>query len=168
MQHDVRAEIVLQRSLALCQSLVGRDASCASNPLVNLGVFARDRGDNVAAEAYYRRAFAIRAPLVGADNPDLIPLLNNLANVYHAVGDDARALATHFQALTIEEKALAPYHRYALLTAGQHRDHQGSGRGYCDGDRISASYRSNRREAARTEYGGRLGAAETRVRARRV
>ena len=118
MLHDVRAEIMLQRSLALCQSVVGRDASCASNPLVNLGVFARDRRDNVAAEAYYRRAFAIRAPLVGADNPDLIPLLNNLANVYHAVGDDARALATHFQALTIEEQALAPYHRYALLTAG--------------------------------------------------
>ena len=118
MQHDARAEQTLQRALSLCETLRGRDAPCAANPLVNLGVFAHDRRDNTAAEAYYRRAFAIRAPIIGAENPDLIPLLNNLANVYHSVGDDARALETHFQALHIEENALGPYHRYALLTAG--------------------------------------------------
>ena len=118
MQHDARAEQTLQRSLSLCETLRGRDANCAANTLVNLGVFAHDRRDNSAAEAYYRRAFAIRAPIIGADNPDLVPLLNNLANVYHSVGDDARALETHFQALHIEENALGPYHRYALLTAG--------------------------------------------------
>jgi tetratricopeptide (TPR) repeat protein len=118
MKHDARAEQTLQRSLSLCETLRGRDANCAANTLVNLGVFAHDQRDNTAAEAYYRRAFAIRAPIIGADNPDLVPLLNNLANVYHSIGDDARALETHFQALHIEENALGPYHRYALLTAG--------------------------------------------------
>ena len=118
MQHDARAEDVLQQSLALCQTLRGHDANCAVNPLTNLGLAARDRRDNATAEAYYRRAFAIREPIVGSGNPDLVPLLNNLANVYHAVGDDARALETHFQALRIEESALGPYHRYALLTTG--------------------------------------------------
>ena len=118
MQHDARAEATLQRSLTLCETLRGTGSNCLPPTLVNLGVFARDRGDNAAAEAYYRRAFAIRAPIVGVDNPDLVPLLNNLANVYHAAGDDARALDTHFQALRIEEKALGPYHRYALLSTG--------------------------------------------------
>jgi CHAT domain-containing protein len=120
MQHDARAEDELQRSLTLCETLRGHDANanCMANPLVNLGVFARDRRDYTTAEAYYRRAFAIREPIVGADNPDLIPLLNNLANVYHAVGDDARALETHFHALRIEEHALGPYHRYAMLSIG--------------------------------------------------
>lgn len=118
MQRDPRAENTLQRSLMLCETLRGHDANCAANPLVNLGVFAKDHGDYAAAEAYYRRAFAIRAPIVGPDNPDLIPLLNNLANVYNAVGDVARALETHFEALRIEEHALGPYHRYVLLSMG--------------------------------------------------
>jgi CHAT domain-containing protein len=118
MQHDARAEEMLQRALALCETLRGRDANCAANPLLNLGVAARDRGDFATAAAYYRRSLAIREPIVGADNPDLIPMLNNLANVYHSVGDDAQALATHARALRIEEQALGPYHRYALLSAG--------------------------------------------------
>jgi CHAT domain-containing protein/tetratricopeptide (TPR) repeat protein len=118
MQHDARAEEVLQRSLTLCETLRGQDANCMANPLLNLGVFARDRRDFATAEAHYRRAFAIREPIVGADNPDLIPLLNNLANVYHAGGDDTRALETHFQALRIAQNALGPYHRYALISLG--------------------------------------------------
>jgi CHAT domain-containing protein len=118
MQRDQRALDTLQRSLTLCERLREFDTNCMAPPLVNLGVAAKDRGDFTAAEAYYRRALAIRQPIVGADNPDLIPNLNNLANLYNSMGDHARALDAHFQALRIEEHGLSPYHRYALLTAG--------------------------------------------------
>ena len=118
MQHDPRALDTLQRSLGLCETLRGPESNCMAPALVNLGVAARDGGDLAAAEAYYRRALAIRQPIVGTDNPDLIPTLNNLANLYNSAGDHVRALDAHFQALRIEEQALSPYHRYALLTAG--------------------------------------------------
>jgi tetratricopeptide (TPR) repeat protein len=118
MQRDQRALDTIQRSLTLCERLREFDTNCMAPPLVNLGVAAKDRGDFAAAEAYYRRALAIRQPIVGADSPDLIPNLNNLANLYNSMGDHARALDAHFQALRIEEHGLSPYHRYALLTAG--------------------------------------------------
>jgi hypothetical protein len=105
--------------MAVCEALRGRtDTNCDHNTLANLGVFAKDHGDFLAAEAYYKRSLASRTPVVGADSVDLIPLLNNPANTYHSLGDDARALGMHYQALRAEERSLGPYHRYALLTAG--------------------------------------------------
>lgn len=115
---DPRAGDVLQRALTLCERLRGSDSNCVVNPLVNLGVFERQRGDNATAEAHYRRAIAIRERILGPDNRDLIPMLNNLANVYHADSDDAQALETHYHALRIEERAVGPYHRYTQLSTG--------------------------------------------------
>ena len=48
---------------------------------------------------YDSRALSMREQMLGADHLDIAPLLNNLAIIYHATGDDARALSFHFRAL---------------------------------------------------------------------
>jgi len=45
-------------------------------------------------------------------------VLNNLANVYRATGNDAKALETHFRALRMWERTVGPYGRETLLVVG--------------------------------------------------
>ena len=70
------------------------------------------------AIAYNMRALAIRERAVGSDHPDVAHILTNLANVYRATGDMARALDTHFRALRIWEHAAGPYQQATLLSVG--------------------------------------------------
>ena len=44
--------------------------------------------------------------------------MNNLANVYRASGNDARALETHLRALGIWERTAGPYQRGTLISVG--------------------------------------------------
>ncbi|MBA2503919.1 MAG: CHAT domain-containing protein, partial [Pyrinomonadaceae bacterium] len=58
----------------------------------------------------YQRSLAIREKALGAQHPDVAVSLNNLAGLYEAKGDYARAEPLHLRALTIWEKALGVEH----------------------------------------------------------
>ena len=97
----------------------GRRAITSARRCRTSGIVARERKDYATAGAYYTRALAIRERIVGPDHPDVAQLLNNLANIYRATGDDARSLETHFRALRIWEKQRGgPYQRGTLLSVG--------------------------------------------------
>ena len=84
----------------------------------NLGIVARERKDYAKAVEYDTRALSIREKIVGADHPDIAPLLNNLANVQRSTGHDAEALATYFRALRIWETTRGPYFPATLNVVG--------------------------------------------------
>ena len=57
-----------------------------------------------------RKAVEIRGDLLGQDNPDYATSLNNLARLYWAMGDRARAEPLYRQALAIQKEALGADH----------------------------------------------------------
>ena len=53
---------------------------------------------------------AIREKALGPEHPDTAASLNNLAALYYAMGDYAKAEPLYRRALAIYEKALGPEH----------------------------------------------------------
>ncbi|WP_437667593.1 tetratricopeptide repeat protein [Sorangium sp. So ce1182] len=63
-----------------------------------------------AALSLARRALELREKALGPEHPDVATSLNNVAELYRATGDHARAVPLHERALAIREKALGPRH----------------------------------------------------------
>ncbi len=82
-----------------------------------------------AVEPLYLRALAIREKALGPNHPNAAISLNNLAALYRARGEYAKAEPLYLRALEILEKALGPNHpnvataleNYALLLAATNR-----------------------------------------------
>jgi tetratricopeptide (TPR) repeat protein len=62
------------------------------------------------ARPLYERALAIREKVLGAEHPDTVLSLNNLALLLHTQGDNEGARPLYERALAIREKALGPEH----------------------------------------------------------
>jgi tetratricopeptide (TPR) repeat protein len=57
-----------------------------------------------------RQALAIREKTLGPEHPETAQGLNNLARLYEAIGDQAKAEPLYRRTLAIREKALGPEH----------------------------------------------------------
>ena len=94
-------------------------------------------------------------------------LLNNLANIYRATGDDDRSLDDALPRAAHLGEARRPVPARHAGVGRQHRqDLRGEG-DIAQGHRVSAPRRRHHRNAAGAESGGRLGAAEAGVRQQR-
>lgn len=77
----------------------------------NLGVLAQQKGDLVAAAAYYRRAIEA--------NPGYSEALTNLAGIEDGLGDKAGARRDYLAALALAPSAPIPYDDYGLFLEKQ-------------------------------------------------
>ncbi|HLF84140.1 MAG TPA: CHAT domain-containing protein, partial [Blastocatellia bacterium] len=68
------------------------------------------------AEPLYQRALAFGEKALGPDHPHVATALNNLAALYRAKGDYAKAEPLYQRALAIGEKALGPDHPYVATS----------------------------------------------------
>ena len=60
--------------------------------LNNLALIYRTQGNNARATPLYQRALAITEQILGSENPGIIEILYNLAELQHVQGDIAGAI----------------------------------------------------------------------------
>ena len=106
----VRAEPLLQRSLATYEKALGPDHLYVAGSLNNLAHFYKTKGDYVRAEPLFQRSLATYEKVLGPDHPLVARSLNNLAGLYQDKGDYVRAEPLFQRSLAIREKALGPDH----------------------------------------------------------
>ena len=75
-----------------------------------------EQGDYTAALPLFKRALAINEKTLGAQHPDTVTSLHNLAVVYYSQGDYAVALPLYKRALAIREKTLGAQHPDTALS----------------------------------------------------
>jgi CHAT domain-containing protein len=114
-----RAEPLLLRSLQIGEKKYGRDSYQVSMQLQNLGLIAQEKSKDYprALELYWRAERNLEHS-VGAENPRVAGILNNIANVYKSQGEYAKALELHQRVFSILQAALGPYHGLTLISIG--------------------------------------------------
>ncbi len=110
------AELLLQRSLAICEQQLGLEHLDTANSAITLGWLYRHQGRYAEAEPLYQRALAIREQQLGSEHPDTATSLNNLAINYDHQGKYAEAEPLYQRALAICEQQLGPLHRDTTLS----------------------------------------------------
>jgi len=80
--------------------------------LTKAGTYLRERGQYVDAEPLLVRALAICEQLLGAEHPDIVLALNNLAELYQRQGKYEPAEPLYQRALLICEQLLGSEHPY--------------------------------------------------------
>jgi len=73
-------------------------------------------GEYRRALPLFERALAIREKALGAEHPDTVSSLNNLAEVHRSMGAFDRALPLYERSLAIREKVLGPKHRATAIS----------------------------------------------------
>ena len=111
-----RGEPLLIRALEAIEQRFGADSIRVSNPLLSLGIIARERGQYSRALEYLERAYGVRERALGKDHRETASLLISIANVHNASGDYERALGTYAKARDVLETTAGPYHSLTLLT----------------------------------------------------
>lgn len=91
----------LERSLAICEQVLGLDHPDTAISLNNLGYLLEAQGGLAGTQPYYERALAIRERVLGSDHPDTANSLNNLGYLQYSQGNLSRAKAYYERALTI-------------------------------------------------------------------
>lgn len=107
-----RKEVVdlLERSLAICEKILGPDHVAAANSLDNLARIYVVLGRYAEAVPKYQRSLAIREKTLGPDHVDVANSLNNLALLHKTMGRYAQALPLYQRSLAIRERSLDPEH----------------------------------------------------------
>jgi tetratricopeptide (TPR) repeat protein len=96
-----------------CAALVeayGFEFEEAGRLLNEAGRYLTERARFSDAEPLFQRALALRAKVLGPEDPDVAQSLNNLGALYRAEGKYAQAEPLSQRALAIWEKALGPEH----------------------------------------------------------
>ena len=86
------------------------------NDLVSAGILLSDGGKFDEAQAMYERALRVQEQELGADHPNTLTTVNNLATVLSDQGKLHEAQAMYERALRGYEKALGPDHPDTLMT----------------------------------------------------
>jgi tetratricopeptide (TPR) repeat protein len=102
------AEPLLQRALAIVESLPDPNYSLLAIVLGNFGGLLEDKGDYAGAEPLFRQALAIRERTLGSENPGTGESQNNLALLLQDKGDYAGAEPLFRRALANAERSLGP------------------------------------------------------------
>ena len=111
-----RGEPLLRRALEAIEQRFGADSIRVSNPLLSLGIIARERGQYARALEYLERAYAVRERALGQEHRETASLLITIGNVHNASGDYEEALGIYAKARDVLEATAGPYHSLTLLT----------------------------------------------------
>lgn len=114
----LKVEAFYERSLIIKQMKYGQDSTNLLNPLGNLYTLFRSNNDNYRANLYRKHMSMIlqKAKLeesektLGPDNPKVAQNLTELANLYFAQNDYAKAEPLYIRSLEILEKTPDPDH----------------------------------------------------------
>jgi tetratricopeptide (TPR) repeat protein len=106
----LRARRFYERSLAICEKMLGPEHPYTATGLNNLGCLFQHQGDLVRARRFHDRALAMREKALGPEHPEIAESLNNLAILLRARGDLVGARPLYERALVIAEKVLGPGH----------------------------------------------------------
>ena len=109
------AEIVLQRSLAIREQLLGSEHIDVAISLNNLALLYHDQGKYVQAEPLYTRALAIHEKNPISEELDIAILLNNLALLSDDQGKYFQAEARCQRALDMHIDVLGPKHPHVAM-----------------------------------------------------
>ena len=104
------AEAQFKRSLAIRETVLGRDQYSVAASLDNLARLYQAQGRYPEAEPLFKRALAIAEKALGADHLAVGIQLNNLAALYRDQGRYGETEPLHKRALAIREKTLGPDH----------------------------------------------------------
>src|SRR5262245_9392246 len=105
------AQIEEQEFDRLVAAHFGADHPYYAVALNKRGLVYRDQGKYEEAEAFFKRALAIREKALGANHRDVGQTLHNLALVYADQGQYGEAEELYKRALSIREKAIGANHR---------------------------------------------------------
>lgn len=99
------AKAAMEKSIELCERLLGTDNSELSVRLNNLGEILSRQGNLDEAAEYLKRALTIDEAALGSDHPKIAIRLNNIGTVLHDRGAFAEAREHFERALAIVEAA---------------------------------------------------------------
>ncbi len=100
----------LRESLALRESLLGKDHADVAEVLNELSAAVREQGDTAEAIALGERALRVREAVLGSKHPDVAITLSTLGVALARAGKHDAALPCFLRALTIAEEALGANH----------------------------------------------------------
>lgn len=98
---------LFQRSLTICEKVLGPEHPNTAGSVNNLANVYRDMGDYAHALPLFQRALAVREKVLGPEHPETAGTIYNLAMQYLGAGDYARALLSFQHGLSVGDKALA-------------------------------------------------------------
>ena len=105
-----RAQILLERALAMNEEVYGPEHAEVATTLANLALARQDAGDLEAARPLYERALAIQEKTRGPSHPSLTTTLVNLASLERRMGEFETARRQLERGLAIAEDAFGPDH----------------------------------------------------------
>jgi eukaryotic-like serine/threonine-protein kinase len=105
-----RAQPLLERSLALRQSVYGAQHVAVASTLADLAALSLDQGRADEAERRHREALAMRGALLGTDHPDVGNSLRDLATALRRLGRYDEAERLQRDALAIHQRHYGPTH----------------------------------------------------------
>jgi tetratricopeptide (TPR) repeat protein len=103
-----QAEPLLQRALAIRESVLGPEHPDTATSLNNLAELYHSQGKYEQAEPLFQRALAIRERVLGPEHPDTANTLNNLASLYQDQGMYEQAEPLYQRAQAIRERRQNP------------------------------------------------------------
>jgi tetratricopeptide (TPR) repeat protein len=104
------ARPLFERSLAICERVLGPVHPDTARSLNDLARLLEDEGALAAARPLFERALAIREKMLGPDDPDTADAYYQLAALLWRQGELVVARSLHERALAIREKVLGPDH----------------------------------------------------------
>ena len=105
-----QARLLLERSLAIRESVIGVEHLDTATSLNNLALLLWAQGENAKAQQRFEQALQIREKLLGTDDPITALTLNNLGVLVQLQGDLDAARPFKERALAIRENKLGPEH----------------------------------------------------------
>jgi len=120
-----KAEPLFKQALEIDQKVLGPEHPDTAMRLDNLGQLYLRMGEHVKAEPLleqalaeplFRQALEIRQKVLGREHPATAISLNNLALLYHVMGDYAQAEPLYKEALDIRQKVLGREHPYTAVS----------------------------------------------------
>ena len=104
------------------------DTPTQDDLLRDLGGLAAQAGDETRAVQYFEQALALEERTLGADHPDLVPVLTALADLRLKSQRYSDAQTLELRILTIERRAYGAHHENVLVTLSKLADlYQASG-----------------------------------------
>jgi tetratricopeptide (TPR) repeat protein len=105
------AKDAYQRSLAICEEVLGPEHVDTAEYLNDLAGLLRERGELASARPLHERALAIRERMLGPDDSATSNSLNNLGMLLRDQGDLPGARRFLERAVAVRERVLGPDHR---------------------------------------------------------
>jgi eukaryotic-like serine/threonine-protein kinase len=100
----------LRESLALRETMLGKDHADVAEALSELSAAVREQGDTAEAIALGERALSVREAALGSKHPDVAITLSTLGVALARAGKHEAALTYFLRALTIAEESLGASH----------------------------------------------------------